>query len=530
MNDDFNEESLFDNLKIKHLANLFPDAILLMNLNDGLIYYANKAAASLTGFDVTELKGSFIAKLYPEIISSEKFYKIADKSIKDPLVLLEIDLERKDGTSIPTETNLSYSYDQKYILFVIRDKSLHKQKTTILQQIQNELKQKNKALEESNLEHQRLNAIINAIDEGAQKKIGESYFKTIVKLLNKSLDADSTFIAEVNKDRQQAKTLYWFNKIEQLENIVYDLKYTPCNDLSNYKTCIYPDNIQEAFPLDLFLKEENIVGYLGVPIYQEGEQEKSLILVSLFKTPIQRPSEKIKILNIFSQRIKNELVRTQLTLDLEKQNENVSEKKMLLKEIHHRVKNNLQVITSLLSLQSSFLKDEQTKEIFKSSQYRINAMAMVHEMLYQSNEISKINYKDYLEKLVNNLVRVMQKDHCPIEVIVDSPGVQLNIDTAIPLGLLINEVVTNSLKYGFQGRTSGKITLTLTALEATNFCLTIGDNGVGFPSNFDFDNIKSLGLKLIKRLSVQLRGKLERASNKVGTHYILHFKEIEQKS
>ena len=207
------------------------------------------------------------------------------------------------------------------------------------------------------------------------------------------------------------------------------------------------------------------------------------------------------------------------------------EKAVLLKEIHHRVKNNLQVITSLLSLQSSSLRIPEQQQIFADSQYRINSMAIVHELLYQSDNLSKVNYQDYLTKLSQFLVRSIKGAQSRVILDLDIDAVQLNIDTAIPLGLLINEVLTNSLKYGFPGDAPGTITV---RLQPTNhqqdqgcrwYRLDIGDDGVGYSQKINHRTTQSLGLKLIYNLTRQLDGTIFKDPHKKGTNYTITFKE-----
>ncbi len=211
-------------------------------------------------------------------------------------------------------------------------------------------------------------------------------------------------------------------------------------------------------------------------------------------------------------------------------NNSLNERNTLLKEIHHRVKNNLQVITSLLSLQSSFIGDEETKGMLRYSQYRINSMAMVHEMLYSGENLRLINFRDYLQTLVSTLIDSMKGSNSGIVLNIDAKEIFLNVDTSIPLGLMINEIVTNSLKYGFKGKDSGTISIVGHKLEYPNFCILIGDNGIGFPNAVNFRNTKSLGLKLIHRLALQLKGNIEKDNSEAGTHYIITFQEIEQTS
>lgn len=201
---------------------------------------------------------------------------------------------------------------------------------------------------------------------------------------------------------------------------------------------------------------------------------------------------------------------------------------VLLKEIHHRVKNNLQVITSLLSLQSSNIEDSKTREIFSVSQYRINAMAMLHEELYQSVDLSRIGYGQYLEKLVQHLLVSIKGVKNNIDVSIDVPeNLRLNIDTAIPLGLLINEIITNSLKYGFPNQSQGNIYIHIEQKTRPHLQVQIGDTGQGFPDSINYRTSKSLGLKLIRQLTRQLKGTVEKDRSKKGTHYILNIQEIE---
>ncbi|MBU2975503.1 sensor histidine kinase [Zobellia sp. B3R18] len=206
----------------------------------------------------------------------------------------------------------------------------------------------------------------------------------------------------------------------------------------------------------------------------------------------------------------------------------LSERDTLLKEIHHRVKNNLQVITSLLSLQSSFIKDDKIKGLFRYSQYRINSMAIIHEMLYRSKDLSRINYGDYVHQLASKLIASMRGSEKKIDLKIEAEELHLNLDTSVPLGLMINEIITNSLKYGFKNKDEGLISIKFEKLKYPNFLLRIGDNGTGFSDEIDFRNTKSLGLKLIHMLTLQLKGTVEKDNTESGTHYIITFQEIEQ--
>ena len=210
--------------------------------------------------------------------------------------------------------------------------------------------------------------------------------------------------------------------------------------------------------------------------------------------------------------------------------EQIHEKETLLKEVHHRVKNNLQTVSSLLSLQARSIEDEKIKSLIKSSQNRVISMAMVHEMLYMRDDISKIEYKSYVQELGEYLVRSVKGSKNNVSLKVDITDIQLGIDTAIPLGLLINEAVTNALKYGIRNDDEGEIYITLKKEAEQDYVLSIGDNGIGFPDRVNFKNTKSLGLKLIHNLARQLKGDIVRDVSKKGTNYVLKFKEIEHQN
>ena len=208
----------------------------------------------------------------------------------------------------------------------------------------------------------------------------------------------------------------------------------------------------------------------------------------------------------------------------------VHEKENLLKEVHHRVKNNLQTVSSLLSLQSRNIETGPMKGLLKGTQNRVIAMAMVHEMLYMRNDISHIEYKSYVQELGEYLIRSIKGNDNHVDLKIDIPDIKLGIDTAIPLGLLINEALTNALKYGIEGDKEGIISIKLQqdTNEKNCYILEIGDNGIGFPETINYKTTKSLGLKLIHNLTRQLKGTITRDMSKKGTNYIIKFQEIKQ--
>ncbi len=207
----------------------------------------------------------------------------------------------------------------------------------------------------------------------------------------------------------------------------------------------------------------------------------------------------------------------------------ITEKELLLREVHHRVKNNLQTVSSLLSLQAKNTTNETIKKMIDSSQNRVISMAMIHEMLYIRNDLSKIEFRPYVQELTDYLINSTDCKGKNVRIHLNIPEIQLCIDTAIPLGLLINEAVTNSLKYGFIDNTTGQIDITLKKEDAKNaYVLGIKDDGIGFSEDLDFRNTKSLGLKLIHNLARQLRGSVKRKPCSKGTDYEVAFLDIDR--
>lgn len=204
----------------------------------------------------------------------------------------------------------------------------------------------------------------------------------------------------------------------------------------------------------------------------------------------------------------------------------LKEKEVLLKEIHHRVKNNLQIISSLLKLQSSYTKDEQTLAMFKDSQNRIRSMALIHEKLYQSKNLSNIDFAEYIRDLTKNLLRSYGANSQNISLQANVNDILLNIDTAIPCGLIINELISNSLKHAFPvANQKSEIYISIQTNENRTFTLIIRDNGVGLPPELDFRKTESLGLELVCTLTEQLDGTIE-LDRTSGTKFKIMFSEI----
>lgn len=185
------------------------------------------------------------------------------------------------------------------------------------------------------------------------------------------------------------------------------------------------------------------------------------------------------------------------------------EKEILLQEIHHRVKNNMQVISSLLNLQSKHLSDPVAVEMFQECQHRIRTMALVHESLYKSSDLSKIEFGSYLRSLASHLLHFNEVDTRRIRLATALEEVYLDIQTAIPSGLIANELLSNAMKHAFPGKRSGTIELALRPLPEGSYLLSVKDDGIGFPEGIDIRKAESLGLQIVSSLIDQVDGRLE---------------------
>jgi PAS domain S-box-containing protein len=203
----------------------------------------------------------------------------------------------------------------------------------------------------------------------------------------------------------------------------------------------------------------------------------------------------------------------------------LEERGVLLREIHHRVKNNLQIIISLFNLQTHYVQDVNASKALREGQNRIKSMALIHERFYQSDGLSKIDFDDYIRRLTDNLLQTsgITSDRVILNII--SEKISLDIDTAVPCGLIINEVVSNSIKHAFNDGRKGEIMIRFSYLNESEYRLEIGDNGVGLPADYILENSDSLGIQLIHALTDQIDGKLSVDSTN-GVKYTIDFKTI----
>lgn len=267
----------------------------------------------------------------------------------------------------------------------------------------------------------------------------------------------------------------------------------------------FPKQVCEYVEKKIGVKEILTMGFIS-----DKDLLGNAVIIVLEDTPAFNEKIIETFINVAAVAIKNQL-------NDERIRNSLTEKEVLLKEIHHRVKNNLQIISSLLELQSIQIQNEETKTLFKESQSRVKSMALVHERIYQSDDLSSINYKDYIAELADFLFYSYDKPE--VTYTLDADDVRMSIDNAIPCGIIINELISNALKHAFPNGRSGHVNISLKRNRKQTI-LTIADNGIGMKTGVDIKKSKSLGLELINALVQQLNGQISVISLK-GTSFTI---------
>jgi PAS domain S-box-containing protein len=201
----------------------------------------------------------------------------------------------------------------------------------------------------------------------------------------------------------------------------------------------------------------------------------------------------------------------------------LAEKTVLLKEVHHRVKNNLAVIAGLLGMQADALADERAKVALGESQQRVLSMALIHEYLYATEHLDRVNFGEYVEQLANELRTTYAMESDLVEMVIRAENIDLPVHRAIPAGLILNELLSNALKYAFPDGRSGAIHVSFSQWESGELSLVVSDNGVGMPEDFDWRNSNSLGLRIVRILTKQIDGTLALDRAGEGTRFELRF-------
>lgn len=246
---------------------------------------------------------------------------------------------------------------------------------------------------------------------------------------------------------------------------------------------------------------------------------------------LMKPVEAKKLLSLIDEFAGITLMKWELESKERKRQEaedflkkSLEEKEVLLREVHHRVKNNMQIISSILRMQSRNIEDPRMKDILQESQNRIHSMALIHENLYSNEGLADIKFANYVQSLSGNIARSYSSQQARVRFDYQIEDANLSMDVAIPCGLIINELISNSFKYAFKGKTKGTIFIYFKPDLLTNtYELRVGDDGVGIPDHVDIMKTKSLGMKIIHKLVQQIDGEMQNDFSN-GTEFIITFK------
>ncbi len=287
--------------------------------------------------------------------------------------------------------------------------------------------------------------------------------------------------------------------------------------------------------------DDNIIGVINVASYKKNAfREEDISLLGLVANQVSmmmensRQSEELQqTYNILEERVKErtlELLKSNALLreEIEKRiraeieiKKSLQEKEILLKEVQHRVKNNLQVISSMLDLQTDYVNDTGVSKMFIEAQKRVKSMALVHEQMYQSEVLTDLDFSQYIENLGNYLFKIYGVNTKQISMDISINEANIDFNRAILLGLIVNELVSNSLKYAFPDGLKGEVKINLDS-DDQFFVLTTSDNGIGLPEKFRLRQTKSLGLQLVQALTHQLKGSIK-IDRRKGTKFKIKF-------
>ncbi|HMB45408.1 MAG TPA: PAS domain S-box protein [Candidatus Methanoperedens sp.] len=504
-------------------------------IQDGNLKFVNSKIVQITGFTIEEGLGKpfvdFISEKFKETVIEIYRQRISGEV---PKKNYEIEIISKTGKNIPVEINASLiEYEGRpAVMAILRDITERRQAQEALSW---EIEE-NVAISElsSTLLSQATIEDISVLVLGHAKRITGSnygyagYIDTKTGyLVCPSMSHDTM---DVCKMKDSNNILKEFNGLFGwvLKNEKPLLTNSPSSDPRSSGTPNGHIPIFRFISAPAVLKE-NLIGQIsaGNPIgnkihsiryYDKGKLVGQVALANSDRDYTDRDLAFVeRLTDIYAIAINRYLAQ-------EKIKKSLKEKEVLLREIHHRVKNNMQIISSLLSLQSNSMPEEKYKGIFKESQNRIISMALIHEKLYHSRDIEKIDFKEYIEDLAKSLFQSYEV-YGNIELRIDVKDVFLGIDFAIPCGLILNELVTNSIKYGFPDGRKGMISIFIKSNETGYVELEVNDNGVGIPEGFDISKTSSLGLHLVTILSEQLNGEISWDGND-GTKFKIKFKEV----
>ena len=497
---------------------------IYVEVNNHLFHFRDKTVALAISRDITERK-----KAEENLKQSEKRYRTLYSSMNEGVAIHKVIYDKSDTPVDYIIIDINNAYEE--ILGINKKDVLGK-----------------KASKAYGVEKAPYLKVYSKVVQTGKSTQFETYFKPMdkhfkISVFSPSKDTFATIFEDITsrKKTEEAlceseetyRTLFEsipnYTILLSLEGVILDLNTSALNIIGISKDEIIGKHFTE---LSIFPKEEIAVNHKMFSSLLNQDALSKHYESKIF----DKNSNIRRIETVLTTIIKDDVPSYFLVISSDiterkvfedKINYSLKEKNVLLKEIHHRVKNNMQIISSMLSLQTNYIDDNIALDVLKESQNRVKTMAMIHEKLYQSNDFINIKFDDYILRLVSDLFYSynIQEDH--IKPVIEVEDVKLNIETAVPCGLIISELVSNSLKYAFPEGKNGKMHLSLKR-HNNRYELTVSDNGIGFPEDLDFRNTDSLGLQLVNNLVEQIDGLITIDSNQ-GTEFKIIFKKLEYK-
>lgn len=452
--------------KFRIIAETASDGIITID-EEGNIIFLNKAIEKMFGYAESELKGRNIKILItsnktPNLKPNSEKFNIIEEFNNETLTGTD-----KNGKHLPIEITLGN--------YITKGRKLY---TGIVRDI-------------------------------SERKKAEDEIKKQRRFLRTIIDTDPNLIFA--KDREGRFTLVNKAVADAYGTSVQELIGRKDSDFNPYKEEVESFLIKDREVIDnkepVFIPEETVFN---------ADKNKSLWYQTI-KIPLPT-DEEMQVLGISTDITARKLAEEQIKNSLK-------EKELLLQEIHHRVKNNLQIIVSLLKLQSRYIHDKRDLDILNKSRARVETMSLIHEKLYRSNDLSNINLHGYIKDLANNLLKAYGISQSEVTINIKIDDIQIGIDTAIPCGLIINELISNSLKHAFRIHQQGIIDIEFSRMD-DKFIMNYGDNGIGLTNENDINTGETLGMKLVNTLVKQLDGCLKMDSSKHGLKYNILLNEL----
>ena len=470
------------------LFNSATDAIYIQD-KDGVFVDVNEGAVKMYGYP-----RKFLIGKTPEFLSApgkndmKKVLKMVHKAYMGKPQQFEFYGKRKNGEIFPKDLQLNNGtyFGEKVVIAFARDITRRKQ----IERTQ-----------------QALYSIANAVNT---TKDLQELFDEIRKQLSAVIDTTNFFVAFYDEKTGALSLPYEKDEEDEFDSFpsgksmtAYTIQYGK----PLLATEEFMNQLSEEGKIDDIGTMSKI--WLGVPLKFE-DKIIGLVVVQSYDDPDLYNETDLEILSFVSDEIA-------LAIEHKKAEDQIinslKEKEILLMEVHHRVKNNMQIISSLLKLQAGYVKDKQALELFKNSQNRVKSMSLIHEKIYRSKDLASVDFEDYVKSLSYNLFSTygINTNKVKLELKVAKHSIDMN--KAIPCGLIVNELLSNSLKHAFPKGRSGKIVVGLSINKNDEFELTVEDNGIGMQKEIDLDKLDSLGLQLIDALTSQLKGKISFDSN-----------------